>query len=1814
MKKINKTYFFLFLITLLSFSVSAQLFRNGNLEAGGSGTGFRVTDYTLSPLNGTSTPGFYAWTNNPNTMDSSFISGGDHTTGSGKMLVYNGSTSTTRKYIWTTGDNGSVIRGFTDGVVTTNFIVGNTYTFSYWIKSVSNQVTDNATRARIGIFFENASTINPSTLNSVAPLPSDGWQQVQFSFRATNILVMIRLWDDNINAVGNDFALDDFSIREGGLPLTLSHTSVNPTCPSTLDGSIIATAAGGNLPYGNFLLVSSTSTISNSTGIFNNLAAGSYTLTVRDNTGLLSSPVIINLAPPNDITVSASSLSICEGESTTLSVSGSTGYLWTAIPADPTLTAANNTSANPIVSPTLNTTYTVKSGVPADPTNLVYNGDFSLGDSGFNTGYAYPTSTLQQGTYGIVTNPDSWFSPFESCADNTQGSGTRNMFVADGATSTPLTLVYKPFFSPPFFQPGSPDVAIVLPNKSYTFSFFLANVVGSGSLAALEVIINGVRVGNLATVPLFPCNWVEHFFVWNSGSNTTATISIFDTNIDGGGNDFAIDDIKFRETPVCLYEKSVAITVNSSPTAPIVGIITPPTCALATGSVALSGLPATGTWTVTTTPGGFTTTGTGATTTFSGLAAGTYTFKVTNATGCTSAVSATAATIIAQPETPSAPIIGAITQPTCALATGSVALSGLPSSGSWTVTTTPRGLTTTGTGLTTTFSGLVADTYSFTVTNASGCTSAASATNATIITQPSPPSAPIVGSITHPTCTLSTGSVALSGLPASGTWTVTTIPSGLTTTGTGLITTFSGLAADTYSFTVTNDLGCTSSASATTATINIQPVTPAAPTVGTIIHPTCTTATGSVILTGLPSGNWTINPGGITGITTSKTISLLASGSYTFTVTNAVGCESIASANVIINAALTIPNPPTIGTITQPTCTTATGSVVLNDLPIGNWTINPGAITGNSTSTTITGLTQANYTYTVTNSDGCTSSASANVGINAQPVTPSAPLATATIQPTCLALGTIVVSGPLNPNYEYSSGGAYQSTLSFSILAPNTYLVTVKDILNGCVSLPTSVVVNSIPTVATPTIASIVQPTCLFNGTIDIASPLGINIEYSNGGTYQSSTTFSNLVPNTYSITAKNTSNGCVSSPLTVVINPIPFATIPTFATIAPVCFGNTISLPNPSTNGIFGTWSPAFDPTTTTTYTYTPNPGQCSNNATIQVAIVPIPVGTASPTTETICSLQSTGISLSSSLSGTTFSWTTTSTAVSDANPGSGNAISQILTATSTLVGNAVYTIIPTYNGCSGSPLQVTIFVTPKPIITATPNALSICSGSTATVAFSSSMPSSTVFSWNLVQTNVTGGFAGTGTSISQNLSTISNAFGEVVYAITPSVNGCSGITTMVSIAVNPIPVATINPASGQTICSGETTSIALSSSVINTSFSWNVIQSNLFGTSSDNGATIAQTLSTVIPSIGTANYVITPTAQGCIGTSVSVTVNVNPTPEFFGTPTQLPICSGDSTSIVLTPSLFGTSFSWTVSQNGVSGASNGSGNTISQTLETTGNTVGTAIYIVKPTLNSCYGAPITISATVNPLPKPEINDGIICADASGIPLRTFTLDSGLNAVDYTFQWYLNGILESGTAGTLEAFSAGNYSVIATNILTGCISVEVFATVTASIPATSISAVGTVAFDENGTIIVTALATNPNYEYALDYGALQSSNVFTNVNPGNHTVMVTDIYGCTNLSTTISIIGYPTYFTPNGDGINDFWNIIGLENQPSAKIYIFDRHGKLIKQISSKSSGWDGTYNGALLTTSDYWFTIEYIEPLTTDLKIFKSHFSLKR
>ena len=150
-------------------------------------------------------------------------------------------------------------------------------------------------------------------------------------------------------------------------------------------------------------------------------------------------------------------------------------------------------------------------------------------------------------------------------------------------------------------------------------------------------------------------------------------------------------------------------------------------------------------------------------------------------------------------------MVGTITQPTCTVATGSVILNSLPS-GAWTLTGTPGGAITTNTGVTATISGLAIGTYTYKVTDeVSGCTSLASASVA--IKAPSTvQTPPKVGTITQPTCTVSTGSVALSGLPATGSWILTKLPDGTTYDGTGATKIVTGLVAGTYTFKVTNSI------------------------------------------------------------------------------------------------------------------------------------------------------------------------------------------------------------------------------------------------------------------------------------------------------------------------------------------------------------------------------------------------------------------------------------------------------------------------------------------------------------------------------------------------------------------------------------------------------------------------------------------------------------------------------------------------------------------------------------------------------------------------------------------------------------------------------------------------------------------------------------------------------------------------------------------------------------------------------------------------------------------------------------------------
>lgn len=257
-------------------------------------------------------------------------------------------------------------------------------------------------------------------------------------------------------------------------------------------------------------------------------------------------------------------------------------------------------------------------------------------------------------------------------------------------------------------------------------------------------------------------------------------------------------------------------------------------------------------------------------------------------------------------------------------------------------------------------------------------------------------------------------------------------------------------------------------------------------------------------------------------------------------------------------------------------------------------------------------------------------------------------------------------------------------------------------------------------------------------------------------------------------------------------------------------------------------------------------------------------------------------------------------------------------------------------------------------------------------------------------------------------------------------------------------------------------------------------------------------------------------------------------------------------------------------------------------------------------------------LQLVVNPLPDTDLGPSfILCVDPStgiGSQLLDATPTTPGN---YTYQWdtTISGLdLSAETNAQYTVTQEGDYSVTVTNTDTQCVYVDEITATYSSEPVSFTAVVTTPAFSSGlTTIVTTATGGYGEYEYSLDLINWQLNPTFIDLPNGTYTVYVRDIQSCGLLSVTnLFAITYPTYFTPNGDGYNDTWNISNLPVDFDALIYIYDRYGKLIKQISPFGEGWNGTFNGQLLPSTDYWFTIEYTENGTR--KEFKSHFTLKR
>ncbi|WP_289044966.1 T9SS type B sorting domain-containing protein [uncultured Olleya sp.] len=256
----------------------------------------------------------------------------------------------------------------------------------------------------------------------------------------------------------------------------------------------------------------------------------------------------------------------------------------------------------------------------------------------------------------------------------------------------------------------------------------------------------------------------------------------------------------------------------------------------------------------------------------------------------------------------------------------------------------------------------------------------------------------------------------------------------------------------------------------------------------------------------------------------------------------------------------------------------------------------------------------------------------------------------------------------------------------------------------------------------------------------------------------------------------------------------------------------------------------------------------------------------------------------------------------------------------------------------------------------------------------------------------------------------------------------------------------------------------------------------------------------------------------------------------------------------------------------------------------------------------NACYGIS-EVYLTINQLPQLEDDEAILyCLNnfPENVQLSGGIINDTPN--NYYYSWSTGE-----TTINIDVNTVGSYTVTASNVL-GCSKSRIITVQPSNIATIEDLIISDGTLNNQITIIASG---EGDYMYQLtnslgETSGYQTSNTFSNIAPGFYTANIMDIKNnCGTIDQMFSVIGFPLFFTPNDDGKNDYWQVYGVSPQFQANsiIQIFDRYGKLLKEFTPNSQGWDGTFNGQPLPTNDYWFTVKL-----QDGRIYRNHFTLKR
>lgn len=280
------------------------------------------------------------------------------------------------------------------------------------------------------------------------------------------------------------------------------------------------------------------------------------------------------------------------------------------------------------------------------------------------------------------------------------------------------------------------------------------------------------------------------------------------------------------------------------------------------------------------------------------------------------------------------------------------------------------------------------------------------------------------------------------------------------------------------------------------------------------------------------------------------------------------------------------------------------------------------------------------------------------------------------------------------------------------------------------------------------------------------------------------------------------------------------------------------------------------------------------------------------------------------------------------------------------------------------------------------------------------------------------------------------------------------------------------------------------------------------------------------------------------------------------------------------------------------------------------------TTTYYVSSSINGCLtGKRAPVTATIYEIPTIiSAPDVTVCEGNSG------TISATASSATATINWY-----DTPTGGI--AFETGNSFILTpTATMTtfyvdasenGCttptrteVKLEVLGnTVSATSPIT-LDDIAIVDDSNNNSITINNFPGIDNYEFSLNsFDEFGNETYFEQLEPGIHSLYVRDKTNCGISKLDIAILGFPKFFTPNGDGQNDTWKIIGndLNNIQISAIYVFDRFGKLVADVDLTGDGWDGFYNNERLPATDYWYLVKFTDQFG-DYREKRGHLSLIR